>query len=501
MLSAFFLHTAAVAGASMLWYCVASFRVSDTPAPGSVGQGCVRLVDAGIGEVVLELPDGAVSVSLEVQNDSWMVALARVVSTGRHVGLEVHCEYEVRTARALVLHLWADGHRLVPVLEGGGRGGRSVPEEHLVLLLKHGRQGLPRRSPPRPPGEEGQASSHDNDDDRAAAPWLLERERRPNLTYHHRFPLLPDGRWFVDVGDDECLATDSGGGRTLHLRGGFLALPPRMRFPLLADLSTAPGPTLLLLSSLDDEAAWREHLTERQAPLWCTRARHLRAITLPMLRSASVVVTTVSLLTSSRAYASMVESALGGRPCTTRAALSAWARQPNHTEPILEAVEAESEEEPWTRILVDGSPLLRCHRLRLLSATTWWAMVAPEWLEAALDTRTPWHWMVGREERAATPTLRAALLKERVYQLPAADDRDLGVSSEEVCPICFDAPCDVHIVPCAHSFCGACLDRLQQQPSFACPLCRGRIRRIAVAPRPSCAPCHPAKETCLSSAV
>lgn len=476
------------------WCCVATFCVSSSASstPRRVGHGRVRLIDAGIGEGVLELPGGALSVSLEVHSDAWMVALARVVSAGRHVGLEVHCEYETRTARALVLHLWADGHRLAPALEGGARGSRRVPEEHLVLLLKHGRQGLPRRPLPRPPGEE---ECHRPADGIPCAEWLLERERRPRLTYHHRFPLLADdGQWFVDVGDDECLTADSGGGRTLHLRGGFLALPPCMRFPLLADLFTAPGPTLLLLSSSDDEAAWREHLGDGRAFLWCTRARHLRAVTLPLLRSASVVVTTVSLLTSSRAYASMVESALGGRPCTTRAALSAWARQPNHTEPILEAV-------PWTRILVDGPPFLRCHRLRLLSATTWWAMVTPEWLEAALDTRTPWHWMVGREERAATPTLRAALLEERVYQVPAATDEDLGVSSQEVCPICFDAPCDVHIVPCAHLFCGACLDRLQQQPSFACPLCRGRIRRIAVASPPSCAPCHPAKETCLSSAV
>jgi hypothetical protein len=58
-----------------------------------------------------------------------------------------------------------------------------------------------------------------------------------------------------------------------------------------------------------------------------------------------IVLTTFNFLRSCKAYVDLVDAAMGGRP-RSRASISAWCRQKNHNEPILEAVE-------WRRVIVD----------------------------------------------------------------------------------------------------------------------------------------------------
>tara|TARA_B110001452_G_scaffold123280_1_gene102228 strand:- start:2195 stop:3493 length:1299 start_codon:yes stop_codon:yes gene_type:complete len=75
-------------------------------------------------------------------------------------------------------------------------------------------------------------------------------------------------------------------------------------------------------------------------------ARDLRSVNMTnVCHDYDIVLTTFNFLRSCKAYLDLVDAAMGSRP-RSRASLSAWSRQRNHEEPILEAVQ-------WRRIIVD----------------------------------------------------------------------------------------------------------------------------------------------------
>lgn len=140
------------------------------------------------------------------------------------------------------------------------------------------------------------------------------------------------------------------------------------------------------------------------------RSQDLRGMTLQQLCTEyDVVLTTFYFLRTCPSYVEMVDAALGGRP-RTRASLSAWMRQKNHTEPMLEAI-------MWRRIIVDEIHDTFDHArdmriLRLFSTHCLWGLTGTPVLET--DQAQALYSLLERE-KSHHPNLLHALIRNAVW--------------------------------------------------------------------------------------
>ena len=349
-------------------------RAASTP---QLLRGVLRRVDDTIHQAEMLVRDDDDTVLVHLQRRDCVDALVEIVATDDGVA-RIECDVETTTHRAVALHLSIDAERLhARMREGGG-----VPcEEHLVNLAR----AVWREA--RVPVPSIDARGDYTEEDEAPSPpawrtmwrlfphqrrtlrWMRELEARVPCPLFYSGNLRVTDKWYIDT-ERECLSTDPSP-REAHVCGGVCANDPgtgktaivlrlvvedvtRTSPPSTTVATTgvgyASGATLVILP-LNLISQWTSEIskfleTDRVRVRTLVRAQDLRGLTLRELCSGvDLVLTTFYFLRSCRGYVDMVDAALGDRP-RTRATLTAWARQPNHTEPVLEAVH-------WRRVVVD----------------------------------------------------------------------------------------------------------------------------------------------------
>lgn len=232
--------------------------------------------------------------------------------------------------------------------------------------------------------------------------WYLDTEREC-------FTRDPSVREALLVGG--LCADGAGTGKTatvLHLVAASLSLSPP---PPLPSGNRYPSQATLILLPVNLVSQWQREIAKFLNPgltvLTITQMRDLKC-TLADLVRADIVISTFQFLRSSKSYQDMVETALGGRT-RSRSSLSVWARQLNHSEPVLEAIE-------WRRIVVDEIHQVferprDLRHLRLLTASVLWGLTATP----VLDTEQAQHLYVFLErEKAHHPNLLASLVHKSI---------------------------------------------------------------------------------------
>ena len=225
--------------------------------------------------------------------------------------------------------------------------------------------------------------------------WMLERTTARSSPLRYPGNLQLSKTWWIDA-EEECLVRDTP--RPCDgpsLRGGVLQDQTGKTASVLRYLSCerTASPALLIVPS-NLVSHWEGEMARvwDKTPnvVWLHTGSSLRSHTLQDLLSADVVVSTASFLRASKPYAEMAEAALGGR-ARSRALLGAWARQPNHKEPLVEAV-------PWGSVTVDEYQDLSEKEVRyldLLRTGTMWLLTTspaydllPSLLPVLLSRRT-----------------------------------------------------------------------------------------------------------------
>lgn len=190
--------------------------------------------------------------------------------------------------------------------------------------------------------------------------WMVSRESEFPLQFRYDGNIRVSDRWYIDT-EHECI-TDDPSQREAELRGGICADAPGSGktatfLALMLSGGEHPSPPSRLYSSraslvivpLNLTSQWTneiEKFTSGTRVLTMLCARDLRSVNMSSVcHDYDIVITTFNFLRSCKAYLDLVDAAMGGRP-RSRASLSAWCRQRNHEEPILEAVQ-------WRRIVVD----------------------------------------------------------------------------------------------------------------------------------------------------
>ena len=191
--------------------------------------------------------------------------------------------------------------------------------------------------------------------------WMVSRESEFPLTFRYNGNIGVSDRWYIDT-EHECITNDPSQ-REAELRGGICADAPGsgktatcLALMLNGDERPSSLPTRLYSSRaslvivpLNLTSQWTneiEKFTSGTRVLTMLSARDLRSVNMSsMCHNYDIVLTTFNFIRSCKAYLDLVDAAMGGRP-RSRASLSAWCRQRDHEEPILEAVQ-------WRRIVVD----------------------------------------------------------------------------------------------------------------------------------------------------
>jgi hypothetical protein len=315
-----------------------------------------------------------------------------------------------------------------------------------------------RVPPPAEPDDADAMETEDEEEEEAASPpeWRLPlfAHQRASLRWMRaleareaplRYPgnLRLTDAWYVDT-EAECLTTDPSW-REAQLLGGICAdgtgtgktatvlhrvcedAHARRRSaaeggassPLLQGGGSATryasAGTLVVLP-LNLVSQWQAELAKFVGPaaglraVWLVQGKDVRQVSLADLCAADLVVTTLHFLRASKPYAELVDAALRGQP-RTRPVLTAWARQPGHVEPLVEAV-------TWRRVVVDE--VHQCFEsardlraLRLLQCRRLWGLTATPGLDDAEQAQQLYSLLL-RREKAHHPNLLAALLAEAV---------------------------------------------------------------------------------------
>lgn len=314
--------------------------------------------------------------------------------------------------------------------EDGGKGGEERPEG------------------PGDPGEEETCGADDagvggapethrwpltwNDDvrplwshQRATVAWMRETEARRHEDLAYPCNLHVGAGWYVDT-ERECFTRDPDV-RFARVRGavcadGYGAGKTAALLRLVAETRHAPWrPTerplyasaaTLVVAPRNVVGQWiaeaRRCLVGARVVV-VTTAHELREVSMRTLcEEADLVITSLHFLRASRAYAMLCDSATGHKP-KTRAVLSAWERQPNHTEPLLEAVR-------WRRLVVDEAheafaSARALQQLRLFDPGFLWGLTATPPL--ASDAAHALYALLAKE-KAHHPNLLAALAARAV---------------------------------------------------------------------------------------
>ena len=252
--------------------------------------------------------------------------------------------------------------------------------------------------------------------------WMMSREAEFPRTFRYDGNIRVSDRWYIDT-EHECITNDPSQ-REAELRGGICADAPgsgKTATALALMLSEiAVPPSLHLYSSraslvivpLNLTSQWTneiEKFTSGTRVLTMLSARDLRSVDMTSIcHGYDIVLTTFNFLRSCKAYLDLVDAAMGGRP-RSRASLSAWCRQRNHQEPILEAIR-------WRRIVVDeihqtfdASRDLRS--LQLFDAHCVWGLSGT----LSTDTDGAQHlYVLLAREKAHHPNMLASLIRTAV---------------------------------------------------------------------------------------
>lgn len=276
--------------------------------------------------------------------------------------VRIECDVELDHLRFVQFRLTVDSAKLVDCLQTSG----FPSEEHVINLARsvwrEARVDVP--TPVESVGEEQEVSTPRWN---AAYPlfahqartlsWMRRHERAfpTRIRYDGNLQLVPG--WYIDT-ECECITNDASP-REAILKGGLCANEP------------GSGKTAIALRMIsEDSVVYTEPYTSRATLIilpinlisqWLheiqkflvgvrvlsmVRSQDMRSVTMGQLCTEyDIVLTTFSFLRSCKGYTDMVDSVLHGRP-RARATLSSWARQPDHNEPLLEAVR-------WHRIIVD----------------------------------------------------------------------------------------------------------------------------------------------------
>lgn len=134
----------------------------------------------------------------------------------------------------------------------------------------------------------------------------------------------------------------------------------------------------LIILPLNLVSQWQNELAKFLRPsglrtVWLVQGKDVRHVTLRDLCEADLVFTTFHFLRASKPYTELVDAALGHQ-VRSRAVLTAWARQPGHVEPVVEAVY-------WRRVVVDEihqafESTRELRQLRLLQTRVMWGLTA-----------------------------------------------------------------------------------------------------------------------------
>lgn len=252
--------------------------------------------------------------------------------------------------------------------------------------------------------------------------WMTSREAEFPRTFRYDGNIRVSDRWYIDT-EHECI-TDDPSQREAELRGGICADAPGSGKTatalalMLSEIAIPPSSHLyssrasLVIVPLNLTSQWTNEIdkfTSGTRVLTMLSARDLRSVDMTSVcHGYDIVLTTFNFLRSCKAYLDLVDAAMGGRP-RSRASLSAWCRQRNHQEPILEAIR-------WRRIVVDeihqtfdASRDLRS--LQLFDAHCVWGLSGT----LSTDTDGAQHlYVLLAREKAHHPNMLASLIRTAV---------------------------------------------------------------------------------------
>ena len=278
--------------------------------------------------------------------------------------------------------------------------------------------------------------------------WMREFEARVPATITYTGNLKITDRWFMDT-EEECF-TLFASPREAHLTGGLCAdgtgsgKTATLLHLIVTGLSSTPlfgnntayisGATLIVLP-LNLVSQWqhemRKFLNIEKLKVVTILGKEIRSLSMQDLLNADIVLTTFHFLRSSKTYQEIIDAAMTGRG-RTRAGLAAWSRNPNHVEPILEAVS-------WKRLVVDEihetfeSPRDLRH-LRLMQRRVLWGMTATPILDT--DAAQHLYVLLGRE-KAHHPNLLARVI-------------ECGICNHPIAAACTSVPCPTRSLQRVH---------------------------------------------------
>jgi SNF2 family DNA or RNA helicase len=226
----------------------------------------------------------------------------------------------------------------------------------------------------------------------ASVLWMQRVETNGPMAIRYHGNIKVTDTWFIDT-ESECFTRDPSW-RDAQMVGGVCCDGTGMgkTATALRHIFTSPPVTStdhysttqyeckgsLLILPLNIVSQWQFELTKFLKPnhgkkiLWIVQGKDLRGITMQDVLNADAVFTTFHFLRGSKPYCEMVERTVGRHK--TRAILTSWARTPNHTEPLIEAI-------TWNRVVVDEMhTTLESSRdvrqLKLLSYKAIWGLTA-----------------------------------------------------------------------------------------------------------------------------
>lgn len=360
----------------------------------------------------------------------------------------IECAVDTRTDHVVGFFLCVDTARFLRHVSDG-----AVPsEEHVINLSRlvwrdavvpcRPMEGSEDETPPiaaAPLWRDGEWSLYERQ--QRTLRWMTQLERCVPLRLEYTGNIRIAPEWYVDT-ECECITRDPSR-REAVVRGGICGSPPgsgKTAIALRLIAQSEPSvvatprasfgsPATLIVVPLNLLSQWTGEIEKFLSPdvrvCRMVRSQDLRNVTLQQLcNEFHIVLTTFYFLRSCPAYLEMVDAATGGRP-RTRASLSAWMRQPNHSEPVLEAV-------VWRRIIVDEihetfESARDMRVLRLFTTHCLWGLTGTPVLDT--DQAQALYTLLERE-KSHHPNLLHALVQRCVWT-GGGDD---GAAGEEGTP-------------------------------------------------------------------
>ena len=403
------------------------------PCVGAPVRGTLVGVDLGITTAEVQLQEEGVVVSAAMEAQDCSETLRAVVQQG---GDAVRIDADLDGHRITALRLHVHGERL----DARMTVGKLASEAALVALAMEvwrearvppscsQRTSSSQHIPPAPLWREADYPLFPHQS--ASVEWMHSVERSAPAPLRYAGNLRITSTWYIDT-ESECFTTDPSW-RDAQLCGGICAdgtgtgktatalrLIASQAEPRAGAQPRYAARGTLVVLPLNLVSQWQGEVTKflREdggfKAVWLVQGKDVRNVSLSDLCDADVVFTTFHFLRASKPYAELVDSALRGQP-RTRVVLSAWARQPGHVEPVVEAVS-------WRRVIVDEvhqafESARDLRQLRLLQARVTWGLTATP----VLDTEHAQHlYLFLCREKQHHPNLLAQLIATAVRGTPS----------------------------------------------------------------------------------